>query len=131
MGAGDAARLDELTELAGVQRLSRSLTADWLEQQGVLPLAQTNGTLRVGTWLDAVDPLALDDLALMFGAEVRLERHGEHDLKSTIRRVYAQDEVTAEGVIAGLAGGDGSKGASQEIPLDDLLHLANEAPVVR
>jgi general secretion pathway protein E len=130
MGLNDAARLDELTELAGVQRLSRALTADWLEQQGVLPLAQENGTLRVGTWLDRVDPLALDDLALMFGAEVRLEKHGEHDIKSTIRRVYAQDEVTAEGVIAGLAG-EVRRGLDEEIPLDDLLHLANEAPVVR
>jgi general secretion pathway protein E len=130
MGTSDAARLDELTELAGVQRLSRSLTADWLEQQGVLPLAQTNGVLRVGTWLDRVDPLALDDLSLMFGAHVRLEKHGEHDLKSTIRRVYAQDEVTAEGVIAGMSG-EARLSAAEEIPLDDLLHLANEAPVVR
>jgi len=130
MGASDAARLDELTELAGVQRLSRALTADWLEQQGVLPLAIAGGVLRVGTWLDRVEPLVLDDLALMFGAEVEVERHGEHDLKSAIRRVYAQDEVTAEGMIAGMAGERGANG-DEEIPLDDLLHLANEAPVVR
>ena len=130
MGTSDAARLDELTELAGVQRLSRALTADWLEQQGVLPLAFEGGVLRVGTWLDRVEPLALDDLALMFGAEVEVERHGEHDLKSAIRRVYAQDEVTAEGMIAGMAGERGAN-ADEEIPLDDLLHLANEAPVVR
>jgi general secretion pathway protein E len=130
MGTSDAARLDELTELAGVQRLSRALTADWLEQQGVLPLAQTNGVLRVGTWLDSVDPLALDDLAIMFGAEVCVEKHGEHDIKSAIRRVYAQDEITAQGVIAGMSG-DPRLGTAEEIPLDDLLHLANEAPVVR
>ncbi|HZQ37570.1 MAG TPA: hypothetical protein VFD32_16680, partial [Dehalococcoidia bacterium] len=102
MGAGDTARLDELTELAGVQRLSRSLTADWLEQHGVLPLHRSATVLRVGTWLDRVDPLALDDLRLLFGVDVELERHGEHDLKSAIRRVYAQEEVTAEGVIAGM-----------------------------
>ncbi len=130
MGASDAARLEELTELAGVQRLSRSLTADWLEQHGVLPLQLAGGTLRVGTWLDSVDALALDDLGLMFGADVAVEQHGEHDLKSAIRRVYAQDEVTAEGMIAGMAG-DRRGGADEEIPLDDLLHLANEAPVVR
>lgn len=130
MGASDAARLEELTELAGVQRLSRSLSADWLEQHGVLPLQLAGGTLRVGTWLDSVDPLALDDLGLMFGADVTVEQHGEHDLKSAIRRVYAQDEVTAEGMIAGMAG-DRRGGADEEIPLDDLLHLANEAPVVR
>ncbi len=129
MGASDAARLDELTELAGVQRLSRSLTADWLEQQGVLPLQLSGRALRVGTWLDQVDPLALDDLRLMFGTEVEVEKHSEHDLKSAIRRAYAQDETTAEGVIAGLT--SDKRTAADEIPLDDLLHLANEAPVVR
>ncbi len=133
MGTSDAARLDELTELAAVQRLSRSLTADWLEQQGVLPLALSGGVLRVlrvGTWLGRVDPLALDDLSILFGAEVEVEQHGEHDLKSAIRRVYAQDEVTAEGLIAGMASERGAND-EDEIPLDDLLHLANEAPVVR
>jgi general secretion pathway protein E len=130
VGLNDTARLDELTELAGVQRLSPSLTADWLEQHGVLPLSRADGLVRVGTWLERVDPLALDDLALLFDARVQLERHGEHDLRSAIRRVYAQDEVTAEGVIAGMAG-EGRRGTEEEIPLDDLLHLANEAPVVR
>ena len=130
MATSDAARLDELTELAGVQRLSRALSADWLEQHGVLPLQLTGNALRVGTWLDAVDPLALDDLALMFGASVQVESHTEHDVRSAIRRVYAQDEVTAEGVIAGMAG-ERANGNDDEIPLDDLLHLANEAPVVR
>ncbi|MEA3246530.1 MAG: GspE/PulE family protein [Gemmatimonadota bacterium] len=130
MGASDAARLDELTELAGVQRLSRSLTADWLEQHGVLPLQVAGDLVRVGTWLDRVDPLAIDDLRLLFGVDVELEKHGEHDLKSAIRRAYAEDEVTAEGVIAGL-GGEKRAGTADEIPLDDLLHLANEAPVVR
>jgi general secretion pathway protein E len=129
MGASDAARLDELTELAGVQRLSRSLTADWLEQHGVLPLQLSGDAVRVGTWLDHVDVQALDDLRLMFGVDVEVEKHSEHDLKSAIRRVYAQDEVTAEGVIAGL--GSERRMAQDEIPLDDLLHLANEAPVVR
>jgi len=130
MGVGDAARLDELTELAGVQRLSRLLTAEWLEQQGILPIQLAGNALRVGTWLDHVDPLALDDLRLMFGTAVTVEKHREHDLKSAIRRVYAQDETTAEGVIAGMSS-DKRPGTTDEIPLDDLLHLANEAPVVR
>ncbi|MBM4194360.1 MAG: type II/IV secretion system protein [Gemmatimonadetes bacterium] len=123
-------RLDELTELAAVQRMSAALQADWLEQHGVLPLALANGVLRVGTWLPRVEPLALDDLSLMFDADVAVEKHDEHDLRSAIRRVYAQSEVTAEGVIAGLGGDRGGNG-DEEIPLDDLLHLANEAPVVR
>src|SRR5581483_7545060 len=46
-------------------------------------------------------------------------------------RVYAPEAATAEGLIAGLSGEGGSIAPGDEIPLDDLLHLANEAPVVR
>lgn len=119
-----------VTELMDVQRLSPTLTADWLEQYGVMPMRIQNELLKVGTWLDTVDSLALDDLRLMFNAELEIERFDEHDLRSAIRRVYAHEASTAQGMIAGLAGEvrlvDG-----EDIPLDDLLHLANEAPVVR
>lgn len=119
-----------VTELMDVKRLSPTLTADWLEQYGVMPLRHHDEQLKVGTWLDMVDSLALDDLRLMFNAELEIERFDEHDLRSAIRRVYARDATTAQGMIAGLAGeirlADG-----EDIPLDDLLHLANEAPVVR
>src|SRR5581483_9855977 len=105
--------------------------ADWLEQHAVLPLRVGGETLVVGSWLDRVDPLALDDLRLLFGADIALERFNEHDLRTAIRRVYAPEAATAEGVIAGLAGESGVAASGEEIPLDDLLHLANEAPVVR
>ena len=118
------------TELLEVERLTTALSADWLEQQGILPLRLEDGTVLVGTWLDRVDPLALDDVRLLFGADVALVRYGEHDLRTAIRRVYAPEAATAEGVIAGLTGDIPIDGA-EEIPLDDLLHLANEAPVVR
>ncbi|MEO6877873.1 MAG: ATPase, T2SS/T4P/T4SS family, partial [Gemmatimonadaceae bacterium] len=82
------------------------------------------------TWLDRVEPLALDDLRLLFGVPITLERYSDHDLRTAIRRVYAPEAATAEGMIAGMTSElrtvDGD-----EIPLDDLLHLANEAPVVR
>src|SRR5581483_7443291 len=104
--------------------------ADWLEQHAVLPLRVGGETLVVGSWLDRVDPLALDDLRLLFGADISLERFTEHDLRTAIRRVYAPEAATAEGVIAGLTG-EARAVDIDEIPLDDLLHLANEAPVVR
>ena len=118
------------TELLTVDRLTHVLSADWLEQHGVMPLRVADGVLKVGTWRAATDPLVVDDLRLLFGAEVQLERFSEHDLRTAIRRVYAQEAVTAQGVIAGLAGETRVAGVD-EIPLDDLLHLANEAPVVR
>jgi len=45
--------------------------------------------------------------------------------------VYAPEAATAEGVIAGMTGEARAVIDADEIPLDDLLHLANEAPVVR
>src|ERR1035437_7081236 len=119
------------SELLEVERLTTALTAEWLEQHAVLPLRLSNGVVVVGTWSDAVEALALDDLRLTFGVPVKLERFGEHDMRGTIRRVYAPDAVTAEGLLAGLSGGEGNGQNADEIPLDDLLHLANEAPVVR
>jgi general secretion pathway protein E len=118
------------TELLDVERLVPALSPDWLEQMGVMPLRLTDGVLEVGTWRDTVDPLALDDLRLLFGATIELERFDEHDLRTAIRRVYAQEATTAQGMIAGMAGETQSLDID-EIPLDDLLHLANEAPVVR
>jgi general secretion pathway protein E len=119
------------TELLEVERLTTALSADWLEQHAVLPLRIDGDALVVGSWLDLVDPLALDDLRLLFGAHVTLERFNEHDLRTAIRRVYAPEAATAEGLIAGLAGEGSVTISGEEIPLDDLLHLANEAPVVR
>jgi general secretion pathway protein E len=118
------------SELLEVERLTTALSADWLEHYGVLPLRVANDVLSVGTWLDRVEPLALDDLRLLFGAGISLERFAEHDLRTAIRRVYAPEAATAEGMIAGMAG-EARTVDVDEIPLDDLLHLANEAPVVR
>ena len=118
------------TELLEVERLTSALSAEWLEQYGVLPLRLDDDTLSVGTWLDRVEPLALDDLRLLFGAPITIERFAEHDLRTAIRRLYAPEAATAEGLIAGMTGEVRTVDVD-EIPLDDLLHLANEAPVVR
>lgn len=118
------------TELLEIGRLTSALSAEWLEQYGVLPLRLDDDTLSVGTWFDRVEPLALDDLRLLFGAPITIERFAEHDLRTAIRRLYAPEAATAEGLIAGMTGEVRTVDVD-EIPLDDLLHLANEAPVVR
>ncbi len=119
------------SELLEVERLTAALTAEWLEQNAVMPIKVENGVLVVGTWSPAVDPLVLDDLRMTFDAAVKLQKFGEHDLRNAIRRVYAPDTVTAEGLIGSLSNGVTRGANADEIPLDDLLHLANEAPVVR
>ena len=125
----DGARAD--AALAGARRLSDALPADWLEQQAVLPLRVEDGTLVVASWLDAPAPLALDELRIRLGHPLVLQRFPEQAVRNAIRRLYAQESSTAEGVIAGLALDDELGTRPGELPLDDLVHLANEAPVVR
>ncbi len=127
---GTPAGLRPGTELLEVERLTPALTADWLEQYGAMPLRFDGATLTVGIWRDTPDPVALDDLRLLFGARIAIERFDEEELRAAIRRIYSSEAVTAEGLIAGMTGELRAINAD-EIPLDDLMHLANEAPVVR
>ena len=115
--------------LAGVERLSDRLTADYLEHHGLLPLEVRDGRAVVATWLDAPDPQATDDLRLLLGAPLEILRLPEAELRPAIRRTYGED-ATAESLIAGL-GAPATVAGPGEIPLDDLVALANEAPVVR
>ena len=117
-------------ELTAVQQVSGELTAAYLEHHGLLPLGPGEARYRVATWLPDPDIQALDDLGLLFNAELELIQFSEEEVRSAIRRVYGAGTVTAEGVIAGMYGEAGSQG-DREIPLDDLVHLANEAPVVK
>jgi general secretion pathway protein E len=119
------------SELLAVERIPVPLSADFLEHHGVLPMARHNGVARVATWRDRVDEHALDELRLHLDAELELVVLPEHDVRTAIRRVYGDDAVTARDMIAGMAAGEVRTIDDQEIPLDDLLHLANEAPVVK
>jgi general secretion pathway protein E len=117
-------------ELQQVERLADTLTADYLEHYGLLPLRRDGGRVLVATWREAVDVQALDDLRFLLGAPLDLLTLPEAELRAAIRRVYGGDSTTAEQLIAGLAAGE-SPASDARIPLDDLVTLANEAPVVR
>lgn len=118
--------------LDAVVTLTDRLTSEYLEHYCLLPLERRNGSMMVGTWRDAreLDPQALDDLRLLFGVELELVPLQEKDALATIQRVYGIDPRTAQEMIAGLAPQD-QVANDREIPLDDLVHLANEAPVVK
>jgi len=105
------------------------LTADYLEHHAVLPLGFENGRLRVATWLASPDSNALDDIRLIAGSPLDLVRMPEPDVRAAIRRIYSPDALTAEDVIAGLS--DDSRIGETDAALDDLVSLANEAPVVK
>jgi general secretion pathway protein E len=118
-------------DLASVVRLSERLTADYLEFNAVLPLRVEGGRVDVATWMPEVDPQVVDDLRFVFDADVEVTPGPEAELRATIRRVYGGEGVTAQGLIAGLENQSPATTARPDVALDDLVHLANEAPVVR
>ena len=118
-------------DLSDVSRLSDRLTVDYLEFNAVLPLHVENGRVQVATWLPEVDPQVVDDLRFVFDAEPEIVQGSEAELRAAIRRTYGSEGVTAQGMIAGLATEVATAGGEGETPIDDLVHLANEAPVVK
>lgn len=105
-------------------------SAAFLEQHGLLPLELRDGVLRVASWLESPSPRALDDLALLCGARVAVERGDEPSLRRAIQRVYGT-ESTAQGMIDALGAADARRGPDPVRALDDLVAQANEAPVIR
>jgi general secretion pathway protein E len=119
-------------ELNEIGALSSQLTAEYLEHYAVLPIRLQEPNVLIGTWRDEreLDPQALDDLRLIFERDLEFVRLPEKELLPIMRRLYGVDPNTAQEMIEGLTA-DTSPPAAGELPLDDLVHLANEAPVVK
>jgi len=65
-------------------RLTDAFSADYLEYHGLLPLRVEDTQVVVATWLDQPDDQALDDLRMLFQAEVALVRVAEDDLSGLL-----------------------------------------------
>lgn len=115
--------------LDALEALAEDLSAEFLEYHGVLPLGVDDGVLLTATWLDEVDAQVLDDLRLLFHADPGLLRYPEAEVRRAIQRLYGAASATAEGLLAGLHVDGGVDGG--ELAIDDLMSLANEAPVVK
>jgi general secretion pathway protein E len=118
-----------LVDLNEVTRLSDSLTAEYLEEHRLLPLAQQNGTVLVAHAGNA-DPQAVAELAGLFEARVELMQVAEDELLSAVRRVYGGDGATAAEFIAGFES-EVAAAADGDLVAHDLEGLANQPPVVR
>ena len=128
---GAHSSFDTVAALQNAQPISNQLNADYLEHHGLLPLGMDGDHLIVATWLDQIDPQALDDLRLIANAPIELIRLTEPDVRGAIRRVYSPEALTAEDVIAGMSGEVRAATGELDAALDDLVSLANEAPVVK
>jgi general secretion pathway protein E len=121
----------DVLDLSGLAPLSDRLTADYLEFNAVLPLRVDGTRVEIATWMPDVDPQVLDDLRFVFDAEPVIIGAPEVELRRAIRRVYGSEGVTAEGVIARMGSAENGPATPAEAALDDLVQLANEAPVVK
>ena len=121
---------ERATLLADVARLSPTLSGAYLEQQAVLPLRREGDRLLVATWRESVDEQVLDDLRLLTGTDVQLIACAEAEVRAAIHRVYDAARSSAQALINHFDESGVDRGEA-EIPLDDLVSLANEAPVVR
>jgi general secretion pathway protein E len=116
-------------DLGQVTRLSDALTAEYLEEHRLVPVARQNEQVLVAH-AGSPDPQAVAELAELFGARIQLLPAAEEELLATVRRVYGSDGSTAAEFIAGYEFGTG-EAADDELVAHDLEGLANQAPVVR
>ncbi|MEP6729035.1 MAG: ATPase, T2SS/T4P/T4SS family, partial [bacterium] len=117
-----------IPSLSEVRALSPRITPEYLEEQGLIPLALENGTLHLGAWHDDVPRDALYDMELLFNARAELHQVNEDDARAAIRRAYG--ESSAQLLIDAIGPG-GAADATDSHAIDDLRALANEAPVIR
>lgn len=115
--------------LGQLRSLSLELSAEWMSYYGVLPMRVEGDRLWTATWLDRVDYQALDELHLRCGCPPGLLKYSEDDVRHAIERLYGAASATAEGVLAGI--GVEADAEAPELAIDDLVSLANEAPVVK
>jgi general secretion pathway protein E len=127
--ASDGFEVGGTASLHAATRIIEGVSAEYLEHYALLPVERTSSGMRVATWLDEPDRLALDELRLAAEVDLELVRGPERELRVTIRRVYG-DDATARDLIAGM-GIDTAATEGDEVPLNDLVVLANEAPVVK
>jgi len=128
--SGNGAAFDPAGPLQTAVAISPRLTGEFLEHHAIMPLGMEDGRLLVATWSDIVAEDALDDLRVIAHSPIALLRMPEAEVRAAIRRVYSPDSLTAQDVIAGLSD-EVRPGAEHDAALDDLVSLANEAPVVK
>src|SRR3712207_1942115 len=110
-------RLEGSLDVSAIPRLSDVLTAGYLEEHRLLPVAR-DGERVVVAHAGAPDPQTVAELAVLFDAPIELRELPEEELLAAVRRVYGGESTTAAEMIAGLSQSDGAGGAAGD---DDLI----------
>ncbi|MBI4562760.1 MAG: Flp pilus assembly complex ATPase component TadA, partial [Candidatus Rokubacteria bacterium] len=117
-------------ELPSSVPILKNLSANYLRQYRVCPVALDGSTLTVAT-ADPTNPFVLDDLRQSLGLQVRLAVAPEESILEAIERTYTPGVASplqriVEGIAAEAPGAD-----EGEEDVSHLRDLAFEAPVVR
>jgi len=117
------------TSLISTLPLPESFEAEYLEYNGILPLAIAEDRLKVAVSGEPAHEV-LDDLEISFGLKLDLLPVTRDELNDGIRRAFAAAESVVE-LVRDLDGVVGSVNESGESPLADARDLANQPPVIR
>jgi general secretion pathway protein E len=120
-------------DLETLASLSPLITPEYLEHHRLVPVRRNGDALIAASWVaeEELDVQALDDLCLLLDVrQMVVVRWPAAPLRQAIRRTYASD-TTARGVIAGIEEVSVADSNRPELALDDLVSMANEAPVVK
>jgi type II secretory ATPase GspE/PulE/Tfp pilus assembly ATPase PilB-like protein len=125
------AAAESRVDVRSIPRLSDVLTAGYLEEHRLLPVAR-EGDRVIIAHAGSPDPQTLAELAVLFDAPLELRELPEDELLAAVQRVYGGEGTTAAEMIAGLSqdGADGAVG-DDDLVAHDLEGLANQAPVIR
>jgi len=123
--------LPVLTELGDIDReLALKIPITYAKKAVVLPLRRENGTVTAAT----AEPLALttvDDLRILFGADVALSLAPTDKILDTINRLYSEDMNKAEDTAQEMEEDDLSFLAAELEEPTDLLEVTDDAPIIR
>ncbi|MCI0432562.1 MAG: GspE/PulE family protein [Gemmatimonadetes bacterium] len=119
-----------VADIRSSRRLTDQLTAEFLEHHALLPAALADGDVHVATWKTDPDPQAVDDLELLFAMPVQLWQLPEAEVRAAIRRLYSP-ELLEDGRPTSMDADAVTITRDADPALDDLVSLANEAPIVK
>jgi general secretion pathway protein E len=123
--------LPVLPDLGEIDReLALKLPITYAKKAVVLPLRRENGTVIAAT----AEPLSLtmiDDLRILFGADVALSLAPTEKILDTVNRLYSEDMNKAEDTVQEMEEDDLSFLAAELEEPTDLLEVTDDAPIIR
>ncbi|MEN3015573.1 MAG: type IV-A pilus assembly ATPase PilB [bacterium] len=129
----------DLSEIELKPELSQFLPDNLAKRYNAVPI-KFDGEKLVVAMLDPLDTNAVDDIMLMTGMEIETVMATESDLRRAINKVYGTAEIAeaedisssiAEINIGELAGLELGEAEEEEISVDKLKEMVDEAPIVK